>query len=334
MFKKRKDISIQRDQGVYLAQDAQKDAEIVRRELNVPLTGFTTRGTQTEIYRIKELTELYGRQNLCAKVFIQTKTMWGLDQVEGNCPIDEAVKINNLLALDGYCPRIYDVVKISGRTALITDFLAGDHQAKEFSDDRFEFVEQQKDHPLNWINGKFVDLQGAKFRQFDKYYAQTIDEARGFADWPVGSKQLYQTIPGLAGQRNTEERLQKWGIKRFEGDTLLDVGCNLGMFCRRACADGVKRVFGIDTPEVVNVAQKLAILDGFYNIDFIGLDLKNTHFSQIARMTGFNYFDTILFLAMSAHVGMLPWLKNAKTLFYEGHGSDRPFKVYRAPIHF
>ena len=77
--------------------------------------------------------------------------------------------------------------------------------------------------------------------------------------WPYGRRQVqYQTVdPSLPGIRNMEHRYDIMNFpKSFNGETVLDIGCNIGMICFDAKRRGAKRVVGIDyKQETIEVAR-------------------------------------------------------------------------------
>ena len=138
---------------------------------------------------------------------------------------------------------------------------------------------------------------------------------------------MYQSVYNTAGIRNTEERIKTYGFKDFSGQKVLDIGCSNGMLCRAVCDLGAVRVVGLEHPNMAELAQLLAFMDGYFNIDFYGVDLRQFNQKQLTDKTGIKRFDTHLFLAMENHVGWPDYARNCDTLYYEGHGQPRPFKV-------
>ena len=96
-----------------------------------------------------------------------------------------------------------------------------------------------------------------------------------YTQWPYGQREVqYQTVDStLPGIRNMEHRYDIIGFpESFNGETVIDIGCNIGMICFDAKRRGAKRVVGIDyKEETIEVAKKLAIelnLDvEFYTFD-------------------------------------------------------------------
>ena len=144
--------------------------------------------------------------------------------------------------------------------------------------------------------------------------------------WPYGRRQVqYQTVdPSLPGIRNMEHRYDIMNFpKSFNGETVLDIGCNIGMICFDAKRRGAKRVVGIDyKQETIEVAKKLAKkfnLDvEFYtfNVDS-GLDV-------LKSIIGEDVFDHVFALSIWGHVNK-QYLANIinfysdKLCWFEGH---------------
>ena len=82
-----------------------------------------------------------------------------------------------------------------------------------------------------------------------------------YTQWPYGKREVqYQTVdPTLPGIRNMEHRYDVIGFpESFNGETVIDIGCNIGMICFDAKRRGAKRVVGIDyKKETIDVAKKL-----------------------------------------------------------------------------
>jgi len=181
--------------------------------------------------------------------------------------------------------------------------------------------------PYNQIGGKLVDFQGAIFKDFPAYKKSVVEKAKTKTSFPRSERQLYQSTEYHIAKRKTKDRLKRYKFPRFEGKTVLDIGCNLGMMMREAYDLGAKRVVGIDWPDEVKVSQEMAILDGYFNLDFIGADIKKLKYEDIQKQSGIKKFNVHFFLAMEMWVGWPDWVKNCDTMYYEGHGKKRPFEV-------
>ena len=311
----------------YLESEAEKNSLPVLKKLDIPLGKNVASGTHVKIYLSDKLERIYNRKNLCLKVFINSKSVWGSTSKEGAGPIYESTLVQNLMAIRGLAPRVYDLVSIRGKTVQVTDYLQGDKKAVSISDDRFEFNEEEIKKHYNFVGGKLVDFQASKFKDIKQYKISVLKRALGVTQWPQGQVGLYQSADYFEGKRNTEERIKLYNFQDFENKRVLDIGCNLGMFCRHAVKLGAKRVIGLDFPEVVEITKELAILDGYFNIDFYGLNLKGCSWNEITSLTKLKKFDIFLFLAMEMWVGRPEWINKCKTLYFEGHGVSREVRV-------
>jgi len=311
----------------YLESVAQKNTLPKLKKLDIPLGKKVASGTHVDIYLSDKLGKLYGRQNICLKVFRNSKWVWGSISREGVGTIYESTLVQNLMALKGLAPRIYDLVNVKGKTVQVTDYLQGDKKVVHISDDRFDFNQGEIKKHYNFVAGKLVDFQAAKFKDLTKYKISVLKKALGVTQWPQGQAGLYQSSDCFKGKRNTIERLKLYQFKNFKNKRVLDIGCNLGMFCREAVKLGAKRVIGLDFPEVIEITKELSILDGYFNIDFYGLDLKNCFWNDIVNLTKLKKFDIFLYLAMEMWIGRPEWLNKCKILYFEGHGVKRDFRV-------
>lgn len=298
------------------------------RKLNINLGKLVSHGTNAEVYLNDELEQIYGRKNLCLKVFWRSSSMWGYEGAGGVSTIYESTIAQNLLALGGVCPRVYDLVLVEGKTAQVTDYLTGPSKRREIKDNRFSFYRDDCARDHNYIAGKLIDLQGTKLKNYHAYKKFIVEQLIIRNRDHGHTNNLYQSTDYHPGLRDTAERLAKYNFSGFEDRLVLDIGCSNGMMCRAACDLGAKRVVGLDWPDNIELTQQLAILDGYFNIDFYGVDIKTLDKKLLTKMTGISKFDIHLFLAMEAHVGWPDFVKNCNKLYYEGHGKVRPFKVY------
>lgn len=297
------------------------------RVLKIALGKCLVHSTNTEIYRPKSLGLIYGRKNLCLKVFWRSRSMWGYAGAGGLSTIYESTIAQNLLAMKGICPRVYDLVSVNGKTAQVTDYLQGKKKIPEFKDGRFDFYKDDWAREHNYLGGKMFDLQDTRLKNYSNYKNYVIDELVKRNGAHGHTYNLYQSTGYNGGLRDTKERLKKYQFKNFTNKSVLDIGCSNGMMCRAAYDLGAKRVVGIDWPDMAELAQELAILDGYFNIDFYGADIRTLDLSSLQKMTTIKRFNIHLFLAMEAHVGLPEWLRNCDVLYYEGHGRNRVFKV-------
>lgn len=297
------------------------------RKLPLKLGEPTASGTNVKIYKDKRLYELYGRPNLCLKVFWRSRTIWGYEGAGGISSILESTIAQNLLAMKGYAGRVYDLVDVEGKTAQVLDFVEGKEGAREIVDDRFSFYKDDLARDHNWRGGKLIDFQGTKIKD-EREYKRGLIERIAKANGDHGhTYNIYQSTEYQPGLRDTKERLARYKFQNMAKMTILDIGCSNGMMCRAVSDAGAKRVVGIDWPDMAELAQELAILDGYFNLDFYGADIKKLSWERLVKMTGIKKFDVFLFLAMITHVGAPEWLRKCDTLYIEGHGVKRNFKI-------
>jgi len=311
-----------------VAKSTYKKADMKLRKLELDLGEQVGSGQNTAVYKVEGLDEFYGREDLCLKIFKNSKEKWGYPGVMGQSSIAESTIVQNLMAVRGLAPRVYDLVEVNNKVGQVTDFLTGSDKPVKIQDERFTFVGHELERYNNFIGGKLVDFQGAIFRDFNETKRQLLNRARAYTSFPRTERQLYQETDYCDGKRNTKARLSRYKFSNFEDKYVFDIGCNLGMMMRAASDKGAKRVVGIDWPDMVDVSRELAIIDGYFNLDFVGGDLKKLTWPEIQKLTGIERFDIHFFLAMEMWIGWPDWVKNCDTLYYEGHGKVRPFEVY------
>ena len=301
------------------------------KKLNIKLGKTVGSGQNCAVFLCDQLEKIYDRKNLCVKVFKNSRDTWGYNNTMGQSSILECTVIQNLMAIRGLAPRVYDLVEIRGKIAQITDFMQGHSRAVTIKDKRFQFYDSELLQDHQFIADKLVDFQGAVFRNYKKYKQDVLRRVAIHSQAHSGHGKLYQSIEYLEGWRNTEARIKRYNLPRFDGLRALDIGCNAGIITRELCELGCSRVVGIDWPNLIEPVRELAILDGYFNIDFYGVDLRHTSFKNIVSLTKLRKFDVFLFLAMKNHIGWPEWLDKCKTLVYEGHGheTEREFKIIK-----
>ncbi len=299
------------------------------KKLNIKLTKPVAVGTNVDIFLCDELYKIYGRKNLCLKVFRFSKSIWGYQGAGGISTIIESTIAQNLLSIKGHCPRVYDLVEVQGKTAQVTDYLQGKGGTIEIQDKRFDFYLDDLARDHNYIDHKLIDLQGTKLKNYKAYKKSVVALARQRNREHGHTDNIYQSTDYYPGLRDTKERIERYNFKDFKNKSVIDLGCSNGMFCRHACDLGAKRVIGLDWPDTIESARELSILDGYYNIDFYGFDLKNCRWQDIVKKTKLEKVDIFLYLAMRVHIGRPEWLNKCKILYNEEHGDSRVFTVER-----
>ena len=302
-------------------------------------------GNWAFIYRGKassKIAKIYGRdpETTCLKIFKIIHDgddyIWG-PTLERGSDLFEATMIQNVMSLYGLAPRVYALFYFEQHglyyLAQLTEYM-GKHEftlnkdqdaalADEYMDqidiicEQHHFINKLQDRRAkNIVNGKWVDFQGFALKEdYKDRLTRKVDE---ILNWhPPHS---YQTIDelGLGGRRDMDDRVKKLGLDKmdFKGKSLVDVGCSAGWFMAYATQRGAKRVVGLELPERANLAAEVNYYLGYFNHDFVGIDIKEQ--TYIAKL------DIVLFLSMSYHVGLPDWvLELCREIFvYEGNARD------------
>lgn len=310
-------------------------------------TCFIVKSQQVEVL----LRRRFGRPNLCLKVFDEktgaqreirhpNNYLWAME-----VSLTESTKVQNLFAFKGLAPRIYAIVLINERyLAQVTDFiepnenpldlesmesLMSDHSIgtkRQFGPYGFD------GHQWNHVGDKIVDFGGFCFHNPEEYRKKLIERS---CIWMRRGKMLrepkaYQSIEelGLNGLRGpTADRIKLMRLDEidFRGKTVLDLGCNMGAFCRETSRRGAKRAIGVDMPFIAEVARELANWMGFWNLDFLGLRLPDERI-QISKRSGIKTFDIVFVLSLIGHIGgYKTWYSDfcRDIFFLEAHAKDK-----------
>ena len=149
-----------------------------------------------------------------------------------------------------------------------------------------------------------------------------------YTQWPYGQREFqYQTVDStLPGIRNMEHRYDIIGFpESFNGETVIDIGCNIGMICFDAKRRGAKRVVGIDyKEETIEVAKKLAI-ELNLDVEFYTFDI-NDGLEKLKSIIGVDKFDHVFALSIWGHVDKLKLADIInhyldKICWFEGHAA-------------
>lgn len=306
------------------------------------------------------------RAGLALKVF-SARTNGGGEVVrtlhwEG-VPVDETIKVQNLFARYGLAPRVYDLVWVGdGLLAQVTDYLTPQSSDAMRWSERIGLMdlmiethrigsrktvgrdnEAQKwdlAFDVNWIDGKFVDFGGYYFREPEAYQARIARQARAMIatdhKGEIGET-AYQAVGalGVAGSRDTAARIAAMRLEQedFTGKTVLDLGCNLGEFCRYTHDRGAARVIGVDRSFVAGNTRELDNWLGYWQTDYYGVRLPEYR-DQIQARSGIERFDVVFCLSVTNHIGgYRRWITKLcqGALYFEGHGNE-PREAYEAML--
>ena len=123
--------------------------------------------------------------------------------------------------------------------------------------------------------------------------------------FPYGRRKYqYQSIEDedMVGIRNMEHRYSVLDLPSFEGKTVLDIGCNLGMVCVMASKSGAKKCVGIDNSiDTIEVAKKYVAVKGYKNINLLSYDI-NEGVEGLMSVVGYETFDYVFALSIFKHV--------------------------------
>ena len=296
---------------------------------------------------LDEVKKYYRRENENVKIKILKQPLtgnlenhlWGPSLSKGSF-LKEALTIQNIFSLYGLAPRVYAMFEIhDGETrhaAFLTEYLGemGDypHDNSELIS-RLNTVAEGKGIEIfddgrgtNVVGNKYIDFQG--FKLTSEYKESLKKRVTGIASvgrW--GPWQNYQKINhlGIEGGRDMEHRIKNLGLEEldFTGKTVLDIGCSEGMFCQYVSDHGARKVVGVDLPDVVIASGELAYYLGYFNIDFVGADLKKDSVEHLGK------FDIVLFLSMCHHIGYPEYLSRItnQILIFEGNAKNDDLEV-------
>lgn len=250
----------------------------------------------------------------------------------------QATLIQNILAIYGAAPRVYEVLVLNHKGKYYPAQLVEDLGEKVTRLDKtqrtrllttIEGIAQNHGiaidyldvgQPSNFIQEKFVDFQGWHLKQ--EYLPDLKYRYENLATW---SNNTYQDVPelGIQGRRNNEKRVELLRLDTIDHKDkyVLDIGTSGGYFARYAASKGAKRITGIDLPEVAKITAEISYYLGYHNIDYLGIHLHKEEEVNVGYTP-----DIIYYLSMNRYLQDLPILQKAKTLIYE-HNGDEPAEV-------
>lgn len=275
-------------------------------------------------------------------------------------PLWEKMIISNILSLRNVAPRIYDIVKLqSGETtafAFVVQHIdgrvvTGQAASRFFKQFKRVLVEEEIEifaestnidfrspsYNKNIVSDStgtyYVDIQefGINRKGHHKRLVEAMHDITHFgASQPFRPKKYaYQSVPGASalGKRDSLYRISNLDeflgrqLVDYQNSTVLDVGCNLGIFTAHALSRGARWVVGLDTPKIIQVSKQFLIEGGFSRFDLIGCDLRQ---SDVSDLLPFRKFDLLLFLSVEMHIGFPEWLSEMdfRYFLYEGHENE------------
>jgi len=312
------------------------------------LGSYTIMVNTPEIKRV--LRARYGRRNLAFKVF---KGMTGYRTISadaknplwGKATVLEATIIQNLFAHEGISPRIYGFASVNGLLAQVTEYVErtldpkpAEHQVRVaklkalIEKYNLTSISKTPDYGMgNWRNNKFIDFSHLRFTDFDAYKQSLNIRARTRRGKVL--EKAYQPVPelGIVGSRDVIARAHNLNLNslEFENKSVLNIGCNLGWFCRFAIDHGARRVIGID--KMGELSFEINNVLGYGNLDIVTAKIPD-YISHKRKANSRWKFDIVFLMAVQNYIGgieqtlnlVLPVVKHL--LVVESHGGEDRFE--------
>jgi 2-polyprenyl-3-methyl-5-hydroxy-6-metoxy-1,4-benzoquinol methylase len=133
----------------------------------------------------------------------------------------------------------------------------------------------------------------------------------------------------ISGSRNVSHRFEEMKLSNiFQGQSVLDLGCQIGSMVQEAYLRGAGKCVGLDfQPEFLECAKKIAKFNG-HKIEFYQADFSKVEETQnfIKSLTAKDFvWDIVFALSIYKHIEhhFETLLKNInfKNLYIEGHNS-------------
>jgi hypothetical protein len=197
---------------------------------------------------------------------------------------------------------------------------------------------------------RYVDVHNFILEGYDAHLSGLAEKVAGTSHFGgrsrfLGGKSgtfLYQEIPGLdaPAKRSPRVRLQAWdplleraGVS-IEGQTIFDIGCNLGLMGAEYLRRGARWLHGWDQPEVVEAARQVLLSIGCTRFSLTGgalgagTDLVSGLPPHLRSVPPENAI--LSYLAIRGHIGWLPGLAKLpwRYMLYEGHQEDAELETY------
>jgi len=275
--------------------------------------------------------------------------------------VAEKMVLSNILSLRNVAPRVYDTMRLQSGDVTVFSMVVQHIDGQAVREKAgSEFVEQfkrvLKDEEIGILGEKdqtdfqppdfggniisdstgtyYVDIQNFAIIDREtrhKRLAKAMQEVTHFGDSRLlrPKKYAYQSMPGLPmpGKRDSLYRASRiqnlldLNQVGFQCSTVLDVGCNLGIFIMHSLSRGAHWCVGLDTPKIAQIARQFLFEQGFSRFDLIGCDLREP---VVANLLPFKKYDLVLYLSIEKHIGFPDWLNELDIRFflYEGHACE------------
>lgn len=240
-----------------------------------------------------------------------------------NTFLKDATIIQNICHWEGIAPRVYAIISVVCNNekfvAQVTDFVEGEHGGLDVHRKplKAEALYQkiiQLGNKYGWEvakqdvaekdekGGQFVDFQ--TFMLNDKYTEWLNNSYKEGTKWGKVYYQENESLGLTGGPRKFEQRIKEMGLDKidFKGKTVLDIGCSGGVFVKYALDRGAKKAVGIDFPDVAYGAKAVANHAELYQVNFYGVDLRETNTELLRKLIGVEKFDIVFFMSMFRHV--------------------------------
>ena len=186
--------------------------------------------------------------------------------------------------------------------------------------DFIKIYEHDLVHRNNYRYNKFVDYHGFEI-DLPKFKSWLYERIKQDTHWghknDKNENYPYQTFSDFKGKRQTIYRIGKLGLDQidFKGKSVLDIGCNMGVFLYYAKEEGADKLVGVDIKEVIRLAELYEYYKTNGGIEFYGETLTPDTIDKYGK------FDVVLYLAMVHSLEYPEKLKKItkELLIFEGH---------------
>ncbi len=305
-------------------------------------------GTWAFMYRgdgLAQVKERYQRDDIAFKIHhppirddeMLSEYIWGAHYIpkDQQTPLLESLRIQNLCALHGLAPRVYGVEQWQDqygvrRPVQVTqdmgrsDWSLPPSKAKDIHRQLRELGETHGftvpgiDKGVQNVAGKkWVDFQAFRFE--DDYFDRLLERFWSGTMW---GDRPYQYPLEVDVERDTcrdmTYRIKDLGLSLddidFNPRTILDIGCNGGVFLNYLTHICGARGTGYDTHQAIQAAREYSAYIEAWNIDYHIADLQKPNAIE-------GKYDLVLFMSMSRHVGLPDYVKHCtgKRLILEVH---------------